>query len=91
MRTVRFKQVDVFTARPSLGSFSSPFLGNPVAVILDAEGMTADTYVVQIELAFKFLEIASLEFIEDIANILRAINKFIDIKNIRMIVLKQIL
>jgi predicted PhzF superfamily epimerase YddE/YHI9 len=31
MRTVRFKQVDVFTARP--------FLGNPVAVILDAQGL----------------------------------------------------
>jgi PhzF family phenazine biosynthesis protein len=31
MRTVRFKQVDVFTARP--------FAGNPVAVVLDAEGL----------------------------------------------------
>jgi PhzF family phenazine biosynthesis protein len=31
MRTVRFKQVDVFTARP--------FAGNPVAVILDAQGL----------------------------------------------------
>ena len=31
MRTVRFKQVDVFTSRP--------FLGNPVAVILDAQGL----------------------------------------------------
>jgi len=31
MRTVRFKQVDVFTARP--------FLGNPVAVVLDAGGL----------------------------------------------------
>ena len=38
MRTVRFKQVDVFTARP----FLCHFLGNPVAVILDAEGMTAE-------------------------------------------------
>ena len=34
MRTVRFKQVDVFTARP--------FLGNPVAVILDAQGLSDD-------------------------------------------------
>ena len=32
MRTVRFKQVDVFTARP--------FLGNPVAVVLDAQGLS---------------------------------------------------
>ena len=31
MRTVRFKQVDVFTARP--------FAGNPVAVILDGQGL----------------------------------------------------
>jgi PhzF family phenazine biosynthesis protein len=31
MRTVRFKQVDVFTVRP--------FAGNPVAVILDAQGL----------------------------------------------------
>ncbi len=31
MRTVRFKQVDVFTKRP--------FFGNPVAVILDAQGL----------------------------------------------------
>src|SRR3954462_10543002 len=31
MRSVRFKQVDVFTARP--------FAGNPVAVILDAQGL----------------------------------------------------
>src|SRR6478752_2619951 len=34
MRTVRFKQVDVFTARP--------FFGNPVAVILDAQGLSDD-------------------------------------------------
>ncbi len=34
MRTVRFKQVDVFTSRP--------FLGNPVAVILDAQGLADD-------------------------------------------------
>ncbi|MDP2327646.1 MAG: PhzF family phenazine biosynthesis protein, partial [Dehalococcoidia bacterium] len=32
MDVVRFKQVDVFTERP--------FLGNPVAVILEAEGLT---------------------------------------------------
>ncbi len=32
MRTVRFKQVDVFTSRP--------FAGNPVAVILDAQGLS---------------------------------------------------
>jgi PhzF family phenazine biosynthesis protein len=32
MRTVRFKQVDVFTSRP--------FLGNPVAVILDGQGLS---------------------------------------------------
>jgi PhzF family phenazine biosynthesis protein len=32
MRAVHFKQVDVFTARP--------FLGNPVAVILDADGLS---------------------------------------------------
>lgn len=34
MRTVRFKQVDVFTSRP--------FLGNPVAVVLDAQGLSED-------------------------------------------------
>lgn len=34
MDVVRFKQVDVFTARP--------FLGNPVAVILEADGLTDD-------------------------------------------------
>lgn len=34
MRTVAFKQVDVFTA--------VPFLGNPVAVILDGAGLTTD-------------------------------------------------
>ncbi len=34
MRAVRFKQVDVFTSRP--------FLGNPVAVILDAQGLSDD-------------------------------------------------
>ena len=34
MRTVRFKQVDVFTSRP--------FFGNPVAVILDAQGLSDD-------------------------------------------------
>jgi PhzF family phenazine biosynthesis protein len=39
MRTVRFKQVDVFTARP--------FLGNPVAVVLDAQGL-ADTEMARI-------------------------------------------
>jgi PhzF family phenazine biosynthesis protein len=33
-RRVPFKQVDVFTDRP--------FLGNPVAVVLDAEGLTTD-------------------------------------------------
>lgn len=33
-RTVRFKQVDVFTA--------VPFLGNPVAVMLEAEGLTTE-------------------------------------------------
>src|SRR5690242_3903289 len=31
----RFKQIDVFTARP--------FLGNPVAVVLDAEGLDTDS------------------------------------------------
>ncbi|MGH8765688.1 MAG: PhzF family phenazine biosynthesis protein, partial [Burkholderiales bacterium] len=31
MRTLRFKQVDVFTRRP--------FMGNPVAVVLEAEGL----------------------------------------------------
>ena len=34
MRTVRFKQVDVFTERP--------FLGNPVAVLLDGEGLETE-------------------------------------------------
>ena len=34
MRTFRFKQVDAFTARP--------LLGNPVAVVLDADQLTAD-------------------------------------------------
>lgn len=34
MRTVQFKQVDVFTSRP--------FLGNPVAVILEAQGLADD-------------------------------------------------
>jgi PhzF family phenazine biosynthesis protein len=34
MRTLRFKQVDAFTARP--------FLGNPVAVVLDADDLSAD-------------------------------------------------
>ena len=33
MRTYRFMQVDVFTARP--------FLGNPVAVVLDADDVDA--------------------------------------------------
>ena len=41
MDTLRFAQVDAFTARP--------FLGNPVAVVLGADGMIsiealADTY-----------------------------------------------
>lgn len=35
MRTLRFKQVDVFT--------TEPFLGNPVAVVLDAEGLSGET------------------------------------------------
>ncbi len=34
MRTYRFKQVDVFTSRP--------FLGNPVAVVLGADGIDAE-------------------------------------------------
>lgn len=34
MRTLRFKQVDVFT--------TEPFLGNPVAVVLDAEGLSGE-------------------------------------------------
>ena len=34
MRAVRFRQVDVFTALP--------FLGNPVAVVLDGDGLTAE-------------------------------------------------
>lgn len=34
MRTRRFKQVDVFTAQP--------FRGNPVAVVLDADGLATD-------------------------------------------------
>jgi PhzF family phenazine biosynthesis protein len=35
MTTLRFKQVDVFTDKP--------FLGNPVAVVIGAEGLDADT------------------------------------------------
>ena len=34
MLTVRFRQVDVFTR--------TPFLGNPVAVVLDAENLTTE-------------------------------------------------
>lgn len=34
MKTLRFKQVDAFTARP--------FLGNPVAVVLDADDLSAE-------------------------------------------------
>lgn len=35
MQTLRFKQVDVFTAKP--------FLGNPVAVVIGAEGLSTET------------------------------------------------
>src|SRR5215475_214460 len=34
MQTLRFEQVDAFTARP--------FLGNPVAVVLDADGLSSE-------------------------------------------------
>src|SRR5712664_335711 len=35
MATLRFKQVDVFTDKP--------FLGNPVAVVIDAEGLDTES------------------------------------------------
>jgi len=48
MSTRRFKQVDVFTTQP--------YRGNPVAVILDAEGLRA------VNAEIIFLRIADLEF-----------------------------